>query len=131
VAMAAYAGAALAQSEPMKTGFVAWKFALAAFLLPYMFVYSPALLLMGHAGECILASVTSVIGAICLSASIVGHLNRKLTLFWRTVSFAAALLLIKPGWITDLVGICLALIMVAFQWQAGKREAATRSGRNP
>jgi len=131
VAMAAYAGAALAKSEPMKTGFIAWKFALAAFLLPYMFVYSPALLLMGNAGECILASVTSVIGAVCLSASIVGHLNRKLTLFWRAVSFAAALLLIKPGWITDLVGICLALIMGAYQWQAGKRETAARAGKNP
>jgi TRAP-type uncharacterized transport system fused permease subunit len=46
-------------------------------------------------------------------------------------AYAAALLLIKPGWITDLVGICMALIMVAFQWQAGKKEAATRSGRNP
>jgi TRAP-type uncharacterized transport system fused permease subunit len=92
-----------------------------------MFVYSPALLLMGRAGECILASVTSVIGAICLAASIVGYLNRKLTLFWRAVSFAAAILLIKPGWITDLVGICLALIMVAFQWQAGKREYSFRT----
>ena len=130
VAMAAYAGAALAKSEPMKTGFVAWKFALAAFLLPYMFVYSPSLLLMGHAGECILASVTSIIGAVCLSASIVGYLNRKLTFFWRTVSFAAALLLIKPGWITDLIGICLALIMVAYQWQAGKREAASGSAQH-
>jgi TRAP transporter 4TM/12TM fusion protein len=126
VAMAAYAGAALAKSEPMKTGFVAWKFALAAFFLPYMFVYNPSLLLMGDAGECILASATSIIGAVCLSAAIVGHLNRELTFFWRTVSFAAALLLIKPGWITDLIGICLALVMVAYQWQAGKREAALK-----
>lgn len=131
VAMAAYAGAALAKSEPMKTGFVAWKFALAAFLLPYMFVYNPALLLMGHIGECILASVTSIIGAVCLSAAIVGYLNRKLTWFWRMVSFAAALLLIKPGWITDLIGICLAVIMVAFQWQGRKKEGAARWGKNP
>jgi TRAP-type uncharacterized transport system fused permease subunit len=123
VAMAAYAGAALAKSEPMKTGFLAWKFALAAFLLPYMFVYNTALLLTGPAEECILASITSMIGAVCLSASVVGYLNRKLTWFWRMVSLAAALLLIKPGWITDLIGIVLALIMVAYQWQRANREA--------
>ena len=124
VAMAAYAGAALAKSEPMKTGFLAWKFALAAFLLPYVFVYNPALLLMGSAGECILASITSIIGAVCLSASVVGYLNRKLTWFWRMVSFAAALLLIKPGWITDLIGLVLALIMVVYHWRSAKREAS-------
>jgi TRAP-type uncharacterized transport system fused permease subunit len=122
--MAAYAGAALAKSEPMKTGFLAWKFALAAFLLPYMFVYNSALLLMGPAGECILASITSIIGAVCLSASVVGYLNRKLTWFWRMVSLVAAFLLIKPGWITDLIGIILALIMVAYHWQRTKREAS-------
>jgi len=124
VAMAAYAGAALAKSEPMKTGFLAWKFSLAAFLLPYVFVYNPALLLMGSAGECILASITSIIGAVCLSASVVGYLNRKLTWFWRMVSFAAALLLIKPGWITDLIGLVLALIMVVYHWRSAKREAS-------
>jgi TRAP-type uncharacterized transport system fused permease subunit len=109
----------------MKAGFLAWRFALAAFLLPYMFVYNPALLLLGGAGECILASITSIIGAVCLSASVVGYLNRKLTWFWRMVSFAAALLLIKPGWITDLVGVFLALIMVAYQWQRARREASS------
>ena len=125
VAMAAYAGAALAKAEPMKTGYVAWKFALAAFFLPYMFVYNPSLLLMGDVGECILASVSSMIGAVCLAASVVGYLNRKLTLFWRTVAFAAALLLIKPGWITDLIGICLGGIMVAYHLRAAKREVRT------
>jgi TRAP transporter 4TM/12TM fusion protein len=127
VAMAAYAGAALAKAEPMKTGFVAWKFSLAAFFLPYMFVYNPSLLLMGDVGECLLASVTSMIGAVCLAASVVGYLNRKLTWFWRAVAFAAALLLIKPGWITDLIGICLGLIMVAYQWRAAKRESRPRA----
>jgi TRAP-type uncharacterized transport system fused permease subunit len=130
VAMAAYAGAALAKSEPMKTGFLAWKFALAAFLLPYAFVYNPALLLMGPAGECILASITSIIGAVCLAASVVGYLSRKLTLFWRMVSFAAALLLIKPGWITDVIGIVLAVIMVAYQRQSAKREASSGLARH-
>jgi UPF0716 family protein affecting phage T7 exclusion len=59
----------------------------------------------------------------------VGYLNEKLTLFWRIVSFAAALLLIKPGWITDLIGIFLALIMVAYQWQRAKRKASPGLGR--
>jgi TRAP transporter 4TM/12TM fusion protein len=121
VAMAAYAGAALAKSEPMKTGYTAWKFALAAFVLPYAFVYNPSLLLLGEVWECILASVTSIIGGICLAASVVGYLNRKLSWFWRGVALAAALLLIKPGWITDLIGVCLAVIMVLYQRRAAKR----------
>ncbi|RJR32210.1 MAG: TRAP transporter permease [Desulfobacteraceae bacterium] len=107
VGMAFYAGAALAGAETMKTGWTAWKIALAGFLLPFMFVYNPSLLLMGNTIEAILAAITAVIGAASLSAGVVGYIKYYMSAIERIAAFAAAFLLIKPGWITDLVGIAI------------------------
>ena len=115
VGMAFYAGAAVAGADSMKTGWVASKIALAGFLLPYMFVYNPALLLMGNAVKAILASVTALIGATCLSVAVVGFIRRNLNGFERLVSLAAALLLIKPGWMTDLIGGILVILLLILQ----------------
>jgi TRAP transporter 4TM/12TM fusion protein len=115
VGMAFYAGAALAGADTMKTGWTAWKIALAGFLLPFMFVYNPALLLMGDAWEAILASITAIIGAACLSAGVVGHIKRPLGVLERVTALVAAFLLIKPGWITDLIGIVLVVILLLLQ----------------
>ncbi len=113
VGMAFYAGAAVAGADAMKTGWVASRIALAGFLLPYMFVYNPALLLMGKAGEAILAALTAVIGATCLSVSVVGYIRRHLSGFERVIALAAALLLIKPGWVTDVIGgVLIALLLI-------------------
>ncbi|MEI9479344.1 MAG: DUF3394 domain-containing protein, partial [Deltaproteobacteria bacterium] len=108
-----YAGAAIANAEPMKTGFMAWKLALAGFILPYVFIYNPSLLMIGTTWEVISTFLTSVIGIVCLSASVIGYLYKKTSLLERIVLFAAALLLIKPGWITDLIGlVCLGLVTI-------------------
>jgi TRAP transporter 4TM/12TM fusion protein len=105
VSFASYAGAAIAQANPMKTGWTAWTFALAGFLLPYMFVYDKSLLMMGTVLEIIPAVFTSLIGIICLGAGITGYLRRATTFYERILLFAAAFLLIKPGWTTDLIGL--------------------------
>jgi len=105
VSFAAYAGAAIAKADPMKTGWTAWTFALAGFLLPYMFVYNNSLLLMGSVVNILFAALTSVIGVICLGASIIGYFYRAASFHERILLFAAALLLIKPGWATDLIGL--------------------------
>jgi TRAP transporter 4TM/12TM fusion protein len=115
VGMAFYAGAALAGADTMKTGWTAWKIALAGFLLPYVFVYNPALIWMGDVSEAILASITSVIGAASLSAGVVGYIKRPLSGLERVAALAAAFLLIKPGWITDLIGIILVVILLLLQ----------------
>lgn len=113
VAFAAYAGAAIAKADPMRTGFTAWIFALAGFLLPYMFVYNNSLLLMGRPFDIILAFITACIGVICLSASIMNYFLRKTKIIERVILFLAALLLIKPGLKTDLVGlICVAIVLI-------------------
>ena len=113
VGFAFYAGAAIANADPMKTGFMAWKLALAGFVLPYVFIYNPSLLMIGSAWEVISTFLTSVIGIVCLSASVIGYLYKETTLLERIVLFAAAILLIKPGWITDAIGlICLGSVVI-------------------
>jgi TRAP transporter 4TM/12TM fusion protein len=115
VSFAAYAGAAIAEADPMKTGFAAWTFALAGFLLPYMFVYNESLLLIGSPLKIIPAVATSLIGIICLGAAIIGYLRRTTRLYERLLLFAAAFFLIKPGWTTDLIGLLCAGTALALQ----------------
>ena len=113
VAFASYAGAAIAKADPMKTGFTAWRFALAGFLLPYMFVYNTSLLLMGPPADIVLAVFTSMIGIICLASGIIGYLFKETKLLERLLLFAAAFLLIKPGWITDIIGLlCVGMVVI-------------------
>jgi TRAP transporter 4TM/12TM fusion protein len=117
VSFAAYAGAAIAEADPMRTGFVAWTFALAGFLLPYMFVYNESLLLIGTPLKISLAVVTSLVGITCLGAAIIGYL-RKITRFYeRILLFAAAFFLIKPGWTTDLIGLLCAGTALVLQFR--------------
>jgi TRAP transporter 4TM/12TM fusion protein len=122
VGMAFYAGAALAKADTMKTGWTAWKIALAGFLLPYMFVYSPALLLMGNPLEAILASITAVLGAVCLSVAVVGYIRTPLNQVERLISLAAAILLIKPGMLTDIAGAALLVFVLLLSERRRKSE---------
>ncbi|MDP2643324.1 MAG: TRAP transporter permease [Desulfobacterales bacterium] len=115
VSFAAYAAAAIANTDPMKTGWTAWRFALVGFLLPYMFVYNTSLLLMGSAVNIFLAFLTAVIGVICLGAAIIGYFLEPTNAVERSVLFAAALLLIKPGFITDITGFLCVLAIVLLQ----------------
>jgi TRAP transporter 4TM/12TM fusion protein len=113
VAFASYAAAAIAKADPMKTGFTAWRFALAGFLLPYMFVYNQSLLLMGSPQKIIMAVFTSCIGIICLAAGIIGYLLKETNALERIILLASAILLIKPGWITDIIGLlCVGMVVI-------------------
>jgi TRAP transporter 4TM/12TM fusion protein len=123
VSFAAYAGAAIAKSDPMKTGWTAWTFALAGFLLPYMFVYNNSLLLMGSVMNILFSILTSMIGVICLGAGIIGYVLKKTPAHERFLLFAAAFLLIKPGLITDLIGFSCAVLTIVFQLK--KRSEST------
>jgi TRAP transporter 4TM/12TM fusion protein len=121
VAFAAYAGAAIAEADPMKTGFSAWTFALAGFLLPYMFVYNNALLLMGSVPNIILAVITSLIGIVCLGAGIIGYLLRETRFYERIFLLGAAFLLIKPGLMTDLLGLLCVVATIYLQLRKSPR----------
>ena len=115
VSFAAYAGAAIAEADPIKTGWTAWTFALAGFLLPYIFVYNNSLILMGSAVSVSVSILTSIVGVICLGAGIIGYLFKRAPIHERLLLFAAALLLIKPGLITDIAGLLCAIVTVFLQ----------------
>ena len=110
VAIAAYAGAGLAGAPAMKTGWESVRLAAAGFIVPYMFVYGPQLLLLGDWSRILLASGTALIGCYALGAAIVGWLKRATVLWERVVLFAAALILIAPVgyasfWGAALIGV--------------------------
>ncbi len=114
VAIAAYAAAAIAKSNPMMTGFHAFRLALAGFLLPFIWIYNPALLLQGEALDICLAVVTSVAGIVVLAAAVQGYVfGGGAPWYMRLVLFAAAILLVKPGLMTDLMGAGLAALVLA------------------
>jgi TRAP-type uncharacterized transport system fused permease subunit len=115
VGMAFYAGAAIAGADTMKTGWTASRIAIVGFLLPFMFVYNPTLLMIGSLRESIMAAVTAFIGAAALSAAVVGHIRRPLSWFERVIGLAAAVLLIEPGWITDIIGAALVVLLLLLQ----------------
>ena len=115
VAVAAYAGAGLAGADPMKTGYAAWKLGLSAFILPFMFVYGPALLLKGSLGMLLVTLIASTLGIYALSATIQDYMVGKLGLIKRMVLFIAAMFLIFPELVTDIIGFGLLLFIFVLQ----------------
>ena len=116
VALAAYAGAAIAQANPMKTAFTATKLAIGAFIVPYVFALNPALLFIDTTAlEVVQISITSIVGIFAVSASLEGYLIDRMPWYQRIMSLTGGLLLIFPGLITDIIGLCLAVVVVAFQ----------------
>lgn len=116
VALAAYAGAAIAKANPLKTGVTATRLAVGAFIIPYMFVLSPALLLLGgNFLHLILSIITAVLGMVSISAALSGYFIKPLKKVESIILFFAGLLLIDPNFITDIIGIAV-IVLIAF-WQ--------------
>ena len=116
VALAAYAAAGIARSEPNATGFMAVKLAFAGFLIPYIFCYNPGLLMIGASNmEVLFIVLTAGVGIASLSFASVGYWLRDLFIWERLLLVAAAITLITPGLITDIVGISLMTVTFALQ----------------
>ena len=123
VALAAYAGAGISGGNPMKTGVVASKLAVAAFVIPYIFVLSPALLMINTTpGELIWALTTSIIGMVGLGAAMIGYFLANVNPLIRVVFFFGGLLLIDPGLLTDVIGFGMLGSSMVFQWMKRKRQ---------
>ncbi len=135
VALAAYAGAGIAKCNPGKCGFVAFRLAISGFLLPYMFAYNNELLMMGAWYNILLAALTSVIGVYCLAGVVEGVVFKWTVPVWeRVVLAAAALSLIKPGVLTDLLGI--GILVLLYLWHSmrtkqGKQTPCTMPASAP
>ncbi len=123
VALAAYAGAAIAKGNPMKTGVNATKLAIGAFVVPYIFCMNPAMLLIDVSALSIIQIViTSFFGIFGVAAAINGHLLRRMHPITRIAAAAGGLLMMDPTLITDIIG--LALLGGVFAWQYFSRKKA-------
>lgn len=118
VALAAFAGAAIAKSDPMKTGVQAVKLAIAAVLIPYIFVYNPEMLLFGLEGHYLEATqmvVTAIIGIVAVAVGIEGFLFTRASWWERLLGIGGGILLCIPGVITDLTGLVMLAILLSSQ----------------
>jgi TRAP transporter 4TM/12TM fusion protein len=112
VALVAYAAAGIAKADPNETGFTGLRLALAGFIIPYIFVYSPGLLLIDTDWrQLILIVLSALIGICSLGFASVGFWKRKLHIAERLFLFVSAVALIFPGWVTDLTGIVLLCVV--------------------
>ncbi|MBQ3405210.1 MAG: TRAP transporter permease [Oscillospiraceae bacterium] len=116
VALAAYAGSDIAHSKPMKTALNATKLAIAAFIVPYIIAFNPAMVLVDTtASEVVLLIATSFIGMFGISMGLQGYCKGLLPAPLRIAALAGGLLLIKPGFISDIVGIAIIVLIILFQ----------------
>ncbi len=117
VALAAYAGAAIAGANPMKTAFTATKLAIGAFIVPYVFALNPAMLFIGTTSlvEVVLICITSFVGIFAVSAALEGYFLQSMRWYERIVSVVGGLLLIYPGTVTDVIGLGLVAVVAVIQ----------------
>lgn len=122
VALAAYAGSAISGGNALRTGINASKLAIAAFLIPYIFVYSPELLMINATfGSLAFALVTALIGMIALSASMIGYFIGSVNWLERVGLFIGGLMMIDPSLSTDAIGVVLLGALCAFQFYKKKK----------
>ncbi|HBT79096.1 MAG TPA: C4-dicarboxylate ABC transporter, partial [Selenomonas sp.] len=123
VALAAFAGSGIAGGNPLITGVNASKLAIAAFIIPYMFVLSPVLLMIDATPFGLISTtLTAIIGMIALSSALIGYLADNCHLPERIILIVGGLLLIKPGLMTDVVGLVLFLGILFIQLRRHKNK---------
>ncbi len=126
VALAAYAGAGIAGAEPMRTGITAVKLALAGFIVPFIYVYNPMLVLVDFKPfPFILAVVTAVLGVFLLGMATIGFYKTSMAWWKRIISLGGALGLLIPGWQTDVIGLIILIGIHILQVRKAKKEAGT------
>lgn len=136
VALASFAGAGIAGGDPMKTGWQSLKLALAGFIVPFMFVYNPAMLYIDTTGltsmnvtefpappilSMIMIAVTSIVGVISLGAAVEGYFKSRMNMIERLILAAGALMLIIPELYTDIAGMVVVIGMAMFNLNKSKR----------
>ncbi|MDR2529664.1 MAG: TRAP transporter permease [Synergistaceae bacterium] len=121
VALATYAAAGIARSNPIKTGFTALVTAAAGFVVPYMFVYNPYLLLKGDVAHIVVGTITAFIGILGLSSAVQGYLAGDLGVFQRLLLFSAPFFIIYPTLSSNIVGVAIILAVFFFPKKLGGR----------
>ncbi len=124
VALAVYAGAGLAGSNIWKTGLAAVRIGAPGFIIPFMFAYEPSLLFVGAPLTILHSFVSASVGVIMLAAGLIGWFIRETTLVERLLLVVGAILLIKPGIYTDIIGITLLAVVIIIQKARQKKDRA-------
>jgi TRAP transporter 4TM/12TM fusion protein len=115
VALAVFAAAGLAKSDLWSTGWQAMRIAAATYIVPFMFIYEPSIMMIGDWFTIVTSTVSAIIGIMCLAAGLQGYLLRVARPWERIVLVVAALLLIKPGYISDAIGVVLLAVVLLVQ----------------
>ena len=132
VALAAYAGSAIAKSDPMKTGITATKLAIAAFIVPYIFAYNPEMLFVDMSGavvpnigamifDVIVIGITALLGLFSVATALNGYLYCKVPVVLRLVLIAGGLCMMIPGLLTDVIGLVVLVAVVVYQYTHAKK----------
>ncbi len=125
VALAAYAGSAIAKSKPMKTAFNASKLAIAVFIVPYMFCYTPAMLLIDTTPlRVVQIAITAFIGVFAVASALEGYCFARMHMITRIVIAAGGLMLIHPALLTDVIGIAVVVAILVFNRVVEKKKYA-------
>ncbi len=125
VALAAYAGSAIAKGNAFKTGVNATKLAIAAFLIPYMFALNPKMIMIGGTFlEALPMILTAIVGLVGIGGGFIGYLNGPMSMPLRLISFAGGICMVIPGTLTDIIGAAVIAAVFAVNWLLGKKRAS-------
>ena len=127
VALAAYAGSAIAKSNPLKTGVTATRLAITAFIVPYIFAFSPEMLIIGSDKpwyEIVLLVITALCGIYIISAGMEGYMFKHMSWLERILALVGGLCMVIPGIATDAIGLALIILVFVIQTIGAKKEQA-------
>jgi TRAP-type uncharacterized transport system fused permease subunit len=136
VCLASYAAASIGKTDPVKTGWEAMRLCAIAYVVPFLFVFSPALLLIGSWYAVVISIATAVAGAVLLGVGLVGYLFRPIGVIKRLLFIIAATGLLIPvvetgtyaglTWAVNAVGLLLAVVLIATEWLARSRQQESK-----
>ena len=126
VCLASFTAAGIAGADPWKTGWTGFRYALVAFLIPFVFVYQPAVLLLGTPLEIAETVVVLALGTVALAASMAGHFFSPLSMVERGLLLVAALLLITPETITDIIGAALLIAVILISLKNRRKDGTPK-----
>ena len=130
VALAAYAGSAIAKAPPMKTAWNATRLAIAAFIIPYIFAYNNALIFVGNDVKFLSVAsivISATLGMASIASGLMGYLIRDMKWISRIALVAGGLLMVIPGTVTDLAGLAVLVVVLVLQRIENKKDKAAAS----
>lgn len=116
VAVAAYTAGAIANADPNKTGFAALKIVLGTFLIPYMFVFGPSLILQGPVDGIIISVLTAFIGIYAFTSSLQGWMIIRMNMYERILGFVSSILLLYPNTLLSMIGVLALSLLITFHY---------------